>query len=172
MGSGQPREPAGGHAGKAMESVPRPAAVYAAAGLIPFLACAALVWILPYPWNAFALDVQLYYGAVVLSFLGAVHWGLAMAGTGAGKEGAAAACTWTRLGWAVAPALVGWLSVIMVPLVGLITQILAFTAAFFGDVRAARLGLAPLWYTRLRRPLTALVLVSLGVALLRVVWRG
>lgn len=158
--------------GEAGQRAPRPAAAYAAAGLIPFLACAVLVWILPHPWNAFALDVQLYYGAVVLSFLGAVHWGLAMAGTGAGKDGAAAACSWTRLGWAVAPAIVGWLSVVMVPLVGLVTQILAFTAAFFGDVRAARLGFAPPWYARLRRPLTALVLVCLGAALLRVVWTG
>lgn len=151
--------------------VPTPAAVYGAAGLVPFAVCAVLIWLLPHPWNGFALDVQLYYGATILSFLGAAHWGLALAGQGTGGD-SRAACSWIRLGWSVAPALVAWISLIMVPLIGVITQILAFAALFFGDLRAVRLGLAPGWYPRLRRPLTAGVVLCLGAALIRVLSGG
>lgn len=151
--------------------VPLPARVYGGAGLIPFGVCALLVWVLPRPWPGFALDVQLYYGATILSFLGAAHWGLALAGAGTGGD-SRKACTWARLGWSVAPALVAWISLIMVPLVGLVTQILAFAAVFFGDIRGVTMGLLPGWYPRLRRPLTAIVVGSLGVSLLRVVTSG
>lgn len=151
--------------------VPRAAALYGAAGLIPFVACALAVWLAPMPWNAFALDIQLYYGAAILSFLGAAHWGLALAGYGA-RGDSAAGCTPARLGWSVAPALVAWLSLIMVPLVGVTAQIIGFAAVFFGDLRAVKLGLAPAWYPRLRKPLTVVVLIALGVSLLRVVWEG
>lgn len=166
--SSTPSPPSGSGAAA---SVPRPAAAYGAAGLLPFVVGAVLVWVLPYPWNAFALDVLLYYGAVILSFLGAVHWGLAMAGAGAESHGQESR-DWARLGWSVAPALVAWVSLIMVPLVGALMQILAFTAVVFADARAVRLGLAPRWYPRLRRPLTAVVVISLGAAALRVPWPG
>jgi len=148
--------------------IPRPAAVLGATGLIPFVACAVGVWALSPRWASLALDVQLYYGAAILSFLGAVHWGTALAGLGAGGD-SRAACTWTRLGWSVAPALVAWASLVMVPLIGVIAQILGFTAVFFGDLTAVRQGLAPGWYPRLRRPLTAVVVAALGASLLRVV---
>ncbi len=161
----------GGRGRAEQAAVPRAAALYGAAGLIPFVVCALAVWVAPIPWNAFALDIQLYYGATILSFLGAAHWGLALAGYGA-RGDSAAACTPARLGWSVAPALVAWLSLIMVPLVGVTTQIVAFAAVFFGDLRAVKLGLAPAWYPRLRRPLTAVVLIALGVSLLRVLWQA
>lgn len=149
-------------------SVPRAAALYGAAGLIPFVVCALAVWVAPMPWNAFALDIQLYYGATILSFLGAAHWGLALAGYGT-RGDASAACTPARLGWSVAPALVAWISLIMVPLVGVTAQIAAFAAVFFGDLKAVKLGLAPAWYPRLRKPLTVVVVIALGVSLLRIV---
>lgn len=152
-------------------AVPLAAAVYGAAGLIPFVACAIVAWLFAHPWNSYAFEFQIRYGAVILSFLGAAHWGLALAGAGAGaKADTASACTWTRLGWSVAPALVAWVSLLMYPTVALVTQIVGFAAVFFGDLRAVRDGLAPAWYPRLRRPLTAIVVVSLGAMLLRVVW--
>ncbi|SDG29756.1 Protein of unknown function [Limimonas halophila] len=144
--------------------VPRPAAVYGGAGLIPFVACTVLVWVLPPGWANFALDVLLGYGAVILSFLGAVHWGLALADPG----GARADAGWRRLGWSVTPALLAWVSLVLVPLGGLVLQVIGFTAAFFADLRAVRLGRVPAWYRRLRRPLTVVVLLCLAAAAVRV----
>jgi len=140
--------------------VPRPAAVYGGTGLIPFAACAALVWVLPPGWANFALNALLGYGAVILSFLGAAHWGLALAGS--------AAPGWGRLGWSVTPALVAWVSLLLVPLIGLGVQIVAFVAAFFADIRAVRAGIAPAWYPRLRKPLTVIVVACLAAAAARV----
>lgn len=157
--------------GRDAGGVPLAASAYGYAGLIPFVACAVAAWFLGPPWNSYAFEFQIRYGATILSFLGAVHWGLALAGTGIGGD-ARAACTWSRLGWSVAPALVAWISLLMYPAVALTAQILAFAAVFFGDVRAVRAGLAPAWYPRLRRPLTAIVIVSLGAMLLRVIWRA
>ena len=144
--------------------VPRPAAVYGGAGLVPFAALAVLVWVLPPGWANRALDLLLGYGAVILSFLGAAHWGLALAGAG----GARAETGWRRLGWSVTPALLGWVSLALVPLAGLVLQLAGFTAAFFADIRAVRLGIAPGWYPRLRRPLTIVVLLCLAAAASRV----
>lgn len=151
--------------------IPRPAAVYGAAGVVPFAAGTLGVWIAPPGWDNFALNLLLFYGATIISFLGAVHWGLALAGVGRDGDGQDA-CNWTRLGWSVAPALIAWLSLVMVPLVGLVTQIGAVAVLHFADLHATRLGLAPPWYPRLRRPLSMIVIVCLGAALLRVIWSG
>jgi hypothetical protein len=167
--SAQPRTASAQTRPRPGRDVPRPAAWYGGTGLIPIVVASVGVWLLPSPWDGFALDVQLFYCATIIAFLGAAHWGLALAGTGRhGDE--QQACSWTRLGWSVAPALVAWLSLVMVPLVGLVTQILAFVVTYFADAWATRQGLAPPWYPRLRRPLTAVAVAALGASLLKVLW--
>lgn len=57
-----------------------PGAVVAGwSGVLPF--AAALICVAFFPdWRSVGLQVALAWGAVILSFLGAVHWGLALAG--------------------------------------------------------------------------------------------
>ena len=51
------------------------------AGLLPFAAALACVALAPSAeWRAFGLRLALAWGAVILSFIAAVHWGLALAG--------------------------------------------------------------------------------------------
>jgi hypothetical protein len=151
-----------------LSQVPRPATWLGLAGLVPFVAAGLAVW-LPDPlYVVYAINLQLFYGACILSFLGAVHWGLALAGTGTGGD-PRGTMTFGRLGWSVAPALVAWATLVMDPLVGLIGQILGFTGVFFGDLAAVRRGYAPPWYIALRRPLTAVVVAALGSSVLRAV---
>ncbi len=51
------------------------------AGVLPFVACLLGVLLAPQPaWRAFAQQAAVDYGAVILSFVGALHWGLALAG--------------------------------------------------------------------------------------------
>lgn len=141
--------------------IPRPALLLAAAGVLPFAAGAAGSWLADPARVAFALNAMLGYAAVILSFLGAVHWGRALAP----DEAARPPTGW--LLWAVAPALLGWAAMFVgavVPALGLFVA--AFAAAVFVDLRAVRAGRLPAWYGRLRKGVTVAVLAALFVALM------
>ena len=146
----------------AADSVPQPAAWLGGAGVIPFTAGALGAWVLPAPWDLWALQAQVFYGACILSFMGAVHWGLAMA-----DYGATPGASWQRLGGSVVPALLAWGALLLTPVLSLAVLILTFAGLFMADLRATKAGLAPAWYPRLRKPLTILVILSLGVSLIR-----
>ena len=50
-------------------------------GLLPFALALACVSLAPTPdWRNFGMELALVWGAVILSFVAAVHWGLALAG--------------------------------------------------------------------------------------------
>jgi hypothetical protein len=146
--------------------VPFPARVLGLGGVIPFAACSAIFWMMfdtaPF-WAWKALEAQLFYGAVILSFLGAVHWGSVL------TDGAAAEQIWFRLGWSVTPALLAWLAALMNPVPAVLTLIVGMAAAYFMDLRAREQGWFPDWYLALRKVLTLLVVASLAVSLARLV---
>lgn len=129
------------------------------AGLLPFYACALALWL--GPPDASALSVLLAYAAVILSFLGAVHWGRALASPEQQN--------WSVLGWSVAPALIGWLAAgWMDAAPALLLLIVGFWAAFVVDMRAVADGRFPRWYLALRKLLSALVVLALAISLLAV----
>lgn len=65
------------------------------AGLIPFVAGAMLAWLLPPDSRSFAAQALSAYAAVIVSFLGGIHWGIGF------RDGA------TRLFlWGVVPSMV------------------------------------------------------------------
>jgi Protein of unknown function (DUF3429) len=137
-------------------SMPTPALVLGAAGVLPFLALAVAPAFDLAPFGRPPLEVLALYAAIILSFMGAVHWGLAMARIGGNRDH-----TWQYV-MSVLPALVGWFALAFLPL-GAAFVILAIT---FGlllvyDLRAIRLQRAPVWYARLRWPLTLIVVPSL-----------
>ena len=71
------------------------------AGLLPFLACLGVLWSSDNAlWRDTAASTLRGYAAVIASFLGAVHWGVAAA---AGERLRRA-----RLRWGVMPALIAW----------------------------------------------------------------
>jgi len=137
-----------------LAEVPRPALVLGFAGLVPFFATTAGAWALGSPGFLLCVNLQLAYGAIVLGFLGAVHWGLALA--------EAAADNWRRLVPSVLPALAGWLALMLPAPLGLLLLALGFVAMFFADRAAVTANRAPAWYAALRKPLTLLVLLSLA----------
>ena len=97
------------------------------------------------------------YGAVILSFLGAVHWGLAMQDDRSPY--------WYV--WSITPALFGFSSLLIFDVeVRIVALIPLFCLAWLVDHRAANLGLIPNWYMRLRSMLTAGAVISLAVMLL------
>lgn len=143
--------------------VPAPALWLGLAGLLPFYACLAAAVLGAGGLPPLAVQAQMGYGAVILSFLGGVHWGLAMTDTDAAPAG----MSWTRLGWSVLPSLIGWAALLLPRQsagLGLLT--IGFILMLAGDMRAVAAGTAPRWYLPLRRLLTALVVVALTLMLL------
>ena len=130
------------------------------AGLIPLISGALGIWLTPVGWRPLVLTALLDYSAVILAFMGAIHWGLAMRA----EEDSLNAQM--QLGLSVIPPLIGWAAVSFGMPVALAIPvfILAFIGLYLADLRAVRLGLAPIWYKPLRKPLTVAVSISLLVA--------
>lgn len=123
------------------------------AGLLPFLAGAALQWFTPPGWRMLAASALLTYGAVIVSFLGGIHWGLAMR---AGQPAPA------RLVWGVVPSLLGWLGILLDSPWGHAVLVLSLAACFAVDRASYRaLGLGA--WLPLRALLTAVASLSVAV---------
>ncbi|MFC3230591.1 DUF3429 domain-containing protein [Marinibaculum pumilum] len=154
--------PAGTTAGNAASGtarVPAAALWLGLAGALPFLALAAALFLAPPDLRPVAQQAIAGYGAVILSFLGGIHWGLALQ---AGRP------LWSRLGPAVLPSLLGWAALLLAPVPGLLLLAAGFIAMALADHRAARAGAAPDWYPRLRWPLSGAVTASLCLAVLAI----
>jgi len=97
-----------------------------------------------------ALSVQMTYGAVLLSFLGAMHWGMEFAGYGGRKM-------YSRLALGAAPVLFAWPTLALQPMTALVLQWAGFTGLWWADAKATREGWAPKWYAQYRFYLSILV---------------
>ncbi len=125
-------------------------------GLLPFVALAlACVLDDAAPWR-FAL---LSYGALILSFVGALHWGVAVSASALSERQRN-----TCFVWSVVPALLAWVTFFLAP--GAASMLLAagFGAHYLQDRQLARHAALPAWYLPLRLRLTVVACVSLLVA--------
>lgn len=130
------------------------------AGLIPFVGTSALAVYMP---EAVVLvsELQATYGASILSFMGAVHFGLAMADYGSTRY------RMLRYSLSTVPCLIGFFTLVCVPHIPmrLIIEALAFNGLLYGDYKCLGLGLVPKWYLKLRIGLTSIVTLCLGTNL-------
>jgi len=138
------------------------------AGLLPFAGCSLGALNPDVELAARSLLALVAYGAVILAFLGGVHWGFALDGSGTPTVRVQR----LRFGLGVVPSLVGWAALMVAvlgwPLLAAGMLIAAFVAETMVEARAARQGLMPVGYMRLRWALSAGVLVCLsGVCLVR-----
>lgn len=146
-----------------MRQIPRAALILGLAGVIPF-AWGALTVLVPAlaDWGAVSLGprfvgpyVQLFYGAVILSFMSGVLWGFSTK-----AEGRRAA---TGYALSVMPALWAFLTTGGGPVGAATNLIFGFLGLLLLDWSFWRWGLAPAWWMRLRGLLTGLVVACLGV---------
>lgn len=147
--------------------VPTAAGWLGGLGALPFVAPALALALAPPEALGGALGPALVaYGAVILSFLGAVHWGLAIApaATVTATATAASPALSQRLGGSVVPSLVGWVALLLPMVSGLVVLAAAFAAMLAIDWRAARRGVVPAWYPALRLPLSLAAIASLLLA--------
>ncbi|MBR0559716.1 DUF3429 domain-containing protein [Neokomagataea anthophila] len=140
-------------------------------GLVPFAFLGGSIFIghlfAPQPHLMMAL---LAYGACVLSFLGAVHWGLAMERPDIISNRTTSDLDRWRLIFGVCPAVLAWLSLYIGMVInlrsGLTTEILGFVAAYSVEKIGWKRGAVPQGYIRLRPALTIGAVASLIIALL------
>lgn len=81
-------------------------------GVIPFAGLSAAVWLTPPDTSSHMALALLAYGGSILSFLGAIHWGLTMR--------AASEPRTTDLVWGVVPSLIAWVAVLLPAASGLL----------------------------------------------------
>jgi Protein of unknown function (DUF3429) len=87
------------------------------AGLLPFAGLSALLWLVRLDLHPFVATALLSYGAVVVSFLAGIHWGIAFQADGPPAR--------FHTLWGVALSLLAWLAALMpafagLPLLGLL----------------------------------------------------
>ena len=80
-------------------------------GLIPFVGLTFLVWVADLQLVEFLAHALAAYAAVIVSFLGGIHWGLGFIR----PDGP----TRLQFFWGIAPSLLGWLALLMPPYAGL-----------------------------------------------------
>ena len=128
-------------------------------GTLPFIGLAAAMWAVP-GWQSWLHPALLEYAALVLSFLGALHAGMAIAGLARHAprlEG--------RMHlWSVVPCLVGWLALLLPASWGSGLLLGGLVAQWLQDLRLARRLDVPGWYPGLRTRLTLVACLSLVAA--------
>ena len=143
----------------ARHSMPSGACWLGYSGAIPFVLLAFLVvgeWDMGFSDPSFALRG---YGAVILSFLGGIQWGLLIQNER--PHSSIFKDKNVGLGLSVIPSLIGWMGLLIEPMWGVCTLVFGFVIILFIDLRTVSVGLAPKWYLALRIPLTGIVVVSL-----------
>jgi hypothetical protein len=144
--------------GRAVSSLNTTAEVVCYAGVVPFVLCLLGVALLrDYAYRELAQRIAISYGAVVLAFVGAVHWGLALAGYLAWRP--------ARIGAAVLPALLGVTATILGGQHGLALLVVGFGVFWLYEHRSVGGDLPP-DYLSLRRNLSLVVCTLLAVTMI------
>jgi hypothetical protein len=151
--------------------LPTTAWLLGVAGLIPFVACAlGAIGSFDAAQSARCLGGLIAYGAVILAFLGGVHWGFVLGAVAPEAFAVRAARERYRLVFGVLPSLAGWLALLLLLLLGqaelaLATLIAGFVATTAAEAELRRRGLMPPGYMWLRWGLSIVVVLLLATVL-------
>lgn len=139
-----------------IRSPSRVAARLGVLAVVPFVGGAVLVWLAADAWHPLASQALSAYAAVVLSFIGAIHWGIAFS-----QRQPAPRLFW----WGVIPSLVACVAVLTPPRFGLWVGA-AMLVACYGVDRSAyrREGVAEWLPLRFRLTVVAVASCIVGAA--------
>jgi hypothetical protein len=132
------------------------------AGLIPFVVFSIGCWI-PLPMITNVAQILIAYAAVILSFMGAVHWGVAMSSTDQQRGKVFIA--------SVIPALIAWPALLLSQPLAMSVLLSGFIGLYAYDRSVEKSQALPDWYIPLRTRLTFTVALCLAAALLAVTMR-
>lgn len=126
--------------------------------LVPFAILS--LWLAGIPvdhvWRGTTILLLTGYGAVVLSFLGGVHFALAVTGSGGDRR--------RDIALSIVVALVGWIALVLPAHLAFVLLAVAFAALGAWDAFAGQAGHLPLWYARHRSLHTVVVVVAMVIA--------
>lgn len=154
-----------------MKRLPILAVVLGVLGLVPFLGCTIGIILFPSQVPVPNLVMAIIdYGAVILAFLGGVHWGFALEPAPSVVAPGQGTTDSKRLALGVLPSLIGW-AALLVPLissvlVAILLLIVGFAVTTLVEAQARRRGAMPEGYMALRWVLSSVVLLCLVVVLL------
>ncbi|WP_285350740.1 DUF3429 domain-containing protein [Pseudomonas sp. ME-P-057] len=131
-----------------LSSPPRYVALLGYGGLLPFVGLLLLI-LFSAQYRPFLTQALVAYGAVILSFVGALHWGFAMTL----QDLHADQCR-ERFIWSVIPALIAWPALLLPAPLGLLLLIFGFVAHYWQDRRLVKAATLPAWYLPMRLRLT------------------
>ncbi|MEY2341067.1 DUF3429 domain-containing protein [Acidithiobacillus sp. IBUN Pt1247-S3] len=138
----------------------RLAQILGATGLIPLIVADIGA---VHGYGLIAVSLGNIYAAIILSFLGAIHWGLALDRTQNPDESG------PLLLWSVIPALWGFFALWWSPLLATLILMLGFIAQWLADFRLQRRGISwPGWFFPLRSALTVGILILLAILAIEV----
>ena len=120
-------------------------------GLIPFIFSSLLIWSPKY--QEYAHDSLAIYAAIILTFIGAVHWGIVISSETISRSTA-------RLCLSVIPALISWL-VLLTSANYILPLLSACFIVFFWLEQLLMDDLMPNWYVKLRNRLSFFVVTLL-----------
>jgi Protein of unknown function (DUF3429) len=145
----------------ARQGIPFTALALGGAGLIPFLLAALSQWVelrsIP---QEFGYRAGVIYAAIILSFLGGIRWGAALARPEGERQS-------MEFAGSNVAALAGWLALLLPPVPCLSLLIAGFLLQGLWDLMASEEGTLPLWFGVLRTWLSAIAVVCLAALLLR-----
>jgi len=119
-------------------------------GLIPFVALAMLTFLVSLEHRSIVIFSLLAYGVTIVSFLGAIHWGLTMVENRPDVQ---------RLVWGVVPSLLAWISLMLKVEWGLLLVATVLLVCLAVDFKVyPRYGLGH--WLRMRLILSAVAVVS------------
>lgn len=140
-------------------ALPRSVAWLGYGGLFPFIVLAPAS-LLDHHHGAVWSDALYAYGAIILGFVGALHWGLAMSLPGLSERQRSALYIWS-----VVPALIAWPALLFSPILAAPLLIIGFIAHYLQDRRLARQATLAGWYLPLRLRLSSVACICLGAGM-------
>ncbi|SLN21732.1 hypothetical protein ROJ8625_00830 [Roseivivax jejudonensis] len=149
-----------------MTDIPRSALILTLAGAIPFVWGAATLLVPALEaWGRTTIGprfvgpyIQLYYGAIILSFMSGVLWGFATRTSGSRAA--------TGYALSVIPALWAFFMTGGGPVAANMNLLFGFIGLLALDAAFWRWGLAPPWWMHLRLPVTVIVVACLAVGVI------
>ena len=136
------------------------------AGLIPFFLMTLGVWTADATWIGDFVKGQLAYAMVILSFLGGVHWGVAVLSNTLPED-----ISRRALSWGVTPSLIAWCATLFSGF-GFAVLMAGFIAALQVDKQLYTAYGMPDWMIPMRKRLTTVVVLMLLLTVIGANVRG
>ncbi|MED5389242.1 MAG: DUF3429 domain-containing protein [Pseudomonadota bacterium] len=132
----------------------RRARALAYAGLIPFYGLTLLAWLDAF--REWALEGVAAYAAIIIAFLGAVHWGRALYQFENSNQ-------LPTLMFGIMPAILGWFALLL-PMEFALPMLAAGLVFVWGTEQMVFTDALPHWYRHLRHQLTAAAVIAVLIA--------